>query len=708
MATLSATGATVLPDGRIIEVTFAGTTPTNVAVMDWIPGALAGVSLTASVALGTLEHVGNTLLSSGGTLTCTARYLITDSSKVVIYGQSAFTLSAGGGLLQDVFGNTTASLSGLSVTNHSLVQADGFTSQSLPRGTGGIALYVSSSHGNDTTGDGSLGNPFATIGKAHDTLFLGGHDVDGSAVRLLRGDTFANGLQFKCQGQNRTHPFVLESYWNGSYGTDPGTRPLINYDVTAHGGGEAFKCTGGGGTPLSVSNVLIRQLEVVATNTTGAISGVTGFSLLRGGSDWTIDDCIIRNFGDNITLIGFNGPWSNFTLLRTVLADSFSDSGTTGDRPQGLFVDGCTAGLLISQSPLIDNGRTTSDHTGSNIFSHNCYLHEDLLNDSAYHNGPAVVWGNIFRGGGSHGIQMRSGGVLAYCHLPRNAIACSLDGLPGGWLFKNVVELGRDIDGNVRAWGLDLGSNYSPSLSQCAEWNIHANAVGGASGDGPRALQLTGIGPTANITSSILRHNTDYLHGFTELETGANHSNAGTTSTNIRNVRENGPVYLYVNYSAAAPGTEYTGDDNALHTSKASGQQTIVTDNNATLAAWKSATNNSESHSIVGAVTFVNAAASAGDFYASVGGTNSESAYVTAIKTRPLGTWRNVDNLQTLYAYYASQFKATNLPSLGSGTYDYIGVADYRAGGGGGGTVFRRGSSPRSGSRAAVRARGML
>jgi hypothetical protein len=35
-------------------------------------------------------------------------------------------------------------------------------------------------------------------------------------------------------------------------------------------------------------------------------------------------------------------------------------------------------------------------------------------------------------------------------------------------------------------------------------------------------------------------------------------------------------------------------------------------------------------------------------------------------------------------------------------------VADYRAGGGGGGTVFRRGSSPRSGSRAAVRPRGML
>jgi hypothetical protein len=138
VATLSATGATVLPDGRIIEITFAGTPPTNVAVMDWIPGALAGVSLTASVSLGTLEHVGNTLLSSGGTLTCTARYLITDPSKVVTFGQSAFTLSAGGGLLQDAFGNTTASVSGLSVTNRSLVQSDGFTSQSLPRGTGGI------------------------------------------------------------------------------------------------------------------------------------------------------------------------------------------------------------------------------------------------------------------------------------------------------------------------------------------------------------------------------------------------------------------------------------------------------------------------------------------------------------------------------------------------------------------------------------------
>src|SRR5262249_5576516 len=158
-----------------------------------------------------------------------------DPDDVITFATSGVTLSAGDGLLQDTSGNSTVAFSNFPVTNNSLVDADGFTTDSFQRGTGGVTLYVSSTYGSDTNSFAQAqhaATPYQAIGQELKQAFQHGLNGTGSDIRLLRGDVFTGGGAIQTGGQDPQHPFIIEDYWY-SYSPeaiDPGTRPVIGID----------------------------------------------------------------------------------------------------------------------------------------------------------------------------------------------------------------------------------------------------------------------------------------------------------------------------------------------------------------------------------------------------------------------------------------------------------------------------------------------
>ena len=666
LSTLTLASATVLPDGRTLQLVFNAPLPGPSGAPDWMPGYTAGVRL-ATGAGDTLENIGNYVTSHADTLSWTATYLIDDPSNAVLFNQTGVSLGAGAGLLQDGNGDSTASFTSFPVANRSLIDAGGFTTQSFTRGTGGVTLYVSSTHGDDTRTFAQAENPatpYRTLAQALNQAFDNGMNGKGADVRLLRGDTFSAGGKIKISGQDPQHPLVIEDYWY-NYGdgtTDPGTRPILAEDETNSRATDVLDTTGGGGTAATVNFVVIRRLAIEAVNWTGNIANRQGLNFLRGGTDWTLDDCLIQNFGQNVIFQGFDGPFENVTLLRCVIEDARIDNSVVSGHPQGLYLSN-VHGIDISQCTFDDNGRVSADRSGRDIFSHNVYIQNDC--------GPAVVWGNVFHSGGSHGIQMRSGGVLAYNYFGRNAIAAFVDA-PGGSQYKNVVEHAEDISPSLpRGFGLSANSAYGSSVAQAIEFNILVNF----SGHQNRAISLDQVGLNG-ISHVIVRHNTMVGAGLFKFNADINipsYVSVGIAN-NILDARSN-PLYVAPAFTSWG---WYQADRNALNTTVPSNQVTQLGVPVLTLSGWSAATNGSEANSVTVPPHYVNDTADIGGFYASVGGPGSEDAYIALLRARSPGIWGTPYDTTAVYSYFAAAYQPTNLPATGPGPFDYYGAADYR------------------------------
>ncbi len=666
MTALALISATALADGRTVQLVFQAPDATTSGAPDWLSGYKAGLRLTTDTGK-ELEEIGNYVTASATNLTWTATYLVDDAADTVTFGRTGLTVSAGAGLLQDGVGASTAGFSSFAVTNNSLVDVSGFTTQSFTLGTGGVNLYVSSSHGNDSRTFIQAENPatpYKTLAVALQQAFQNGMGGKGASVNLLRGDTFTAGSAIKTSGQDARHPFIIQDYWYdfGGGTTDPGTRPVVAIDEHATTNSSVFSTSGGGGTPATVNNVLLRRLDIEAVNWTGDINGRYGLSFYRGGTGWTVDDCVISNFGFNVVFQGIDGPFRNVTLLRDIITDSRYDNSVISAHSSGVYLSN-VQGALISQCTIDDNGRVSADRSGRDIFSHNVYIQSDC--------GPAVVWGNVIRAGGSNGVQMRSGGVLAYNYFGRNAIAAFIDG-PGGTQFKNVVEKAEDISPTLpRGFGLTMNSDYANSIAQEIESNILVNFAGSQD----RAITLDQVHGNG-ISHAIVRNNTEVKAGSFEFNS-PNNTPLFQSVVNVGNLIDGGPYHAYV-APAFTSWSWYQADGNDVVSSLPVSQVTQLGVPVLSLANWGAATGGTETNSISVVPQFADATFDIGSFYKGVGGTKSEADYVASLRGRAAGVWGTPFDVSAVFKAFAAAYTPTNLPSPGQGVSDYYGAADYR------------------------------
>jgi hypothetical protein len=658
---MTLTSAAVQPDGRSLQLVFQAPVPAHYSSPDWQPGSLAGVALTTNTGV-PLEHLGDVVtVSPAGMLTWTSSYLIDDPTKVITFGTAGVTLSSPAGLLQDSSGNATGAISAFATANNSLVDANGFTTKSFQRGTGGVTLYVSSTHGSDSYTFAQAQNvatPYKTVFQALNALQVNGQNGKGADVRLLRGDSFPGGAAIKTGGQDPQHPFIIEDYWYAyTVGAkDPGIRPMITMDgskpLSNSVPGFALISYGGGGTPAVLNNVVIRNIQFLAINVSSTSPSRYGLELLQPGTNWTLDNDVFANFSNN--LVVESGRIQGLTLLRDTVVGAWGG--------QGVLLDN-VSGILISQSTFDDNGNTNANHTGLSIYLRNIYIQ--------YTCSPALVWGNFITD--SNGIQMRSGGVLAYNYLGNDAIA-SFIGSPGGAQYKNVVVAAQPFSSTIPASsGLAMNAAGGSSISQVIEYNIIVNSTGSQ----PQGIYVQTQTPY-QIQYGVIRHNVVVNAGSLQFN-----STAGTTPgqiTNIDNIYAPGQKWVYWDGSSYPSWSWYAAGQNDLAVSTSAGAVAMLFNTPVSLAGWESATG-SEASSITTAPTFVNSYATLGTYGATIDIGGGTTGYMTQLKVRPLAYWSPAFVPINVYNYFAKAFAPTNLPQGVSAGYNYYGAADYRTDG---------------------------
>ena len=203
---------------------------------------------------------------------------------------------------------------------------------------------------------------------------------------------------------------MLEDYWYnyGTGATDPGTRPVINVNAAT---GQTI---GISSLRPAVNNIVIRDLNLEYVNTIGSPTLTDGMNALSGGTNWTVDDCVFHNFVYGSNIQGYTSPFGEVTVLHRIFTDSHTYPTGYFASQGSLFME--NADLLISQSTYDRNGKVDSTLVNGNIYSHDMYVDRTAA--------PAVVWGNTITDSGSHGIWMKSGGIIAYNYLGSDAIPC--------------------------------------------------------------------------------------------------------------------------------------------------------------------------------------------------------------------------------------------------------------------------------------------
>jgi hypothetical protein len=302
-------------------------------------------------------------------------------------------------------------------------------------------VYVSSSTGADTNDGLSPDRPkrTAAAGKA----VIRDHYPDW--LLFKRGDTWTDDPvgQWTKSGRSATEPILI-----GAYGDDP-ARPLFK---TGTQGG--FWTKYGPNESTELRYVSLVGLEFWAHTYTGTTNS-NGIFWVMPGSDFLIEDCLVRGYNDNLSIQGQNNSAGsglrNFSMRRCVVVDAYSAGS---GHSQGIFMSK-TTGALIEECVFDHNGWSeTVPGAPPTAFNRNLYLSRSNSN--------VVTRGNISARSSSEGLQQRSGGLCEDNLFLNNSAGVLFGQWQSSWpdeatsgvIRNNVILDARDIDTNPRGHGI--------------------------------------------------------------------------------------------------------------------------------------------------------------------------------------------------------------------------------------------------------------
>lgn len=317
-------------------------------------------------------------------------------------------------------------------------------------------IFVSASLGSDLNSGFSPSYPVRSVAVGYSRLRDGSPDW----LLLKRGDTFVRedfgqtiGNEFRKSGRSSSEPLLI-----GAYGTGP--RPLL---LTSDSGFVRGSQNG------SEGRIVITGLAFSPMRRGLAAAGIQWQG--GGGIDLVIDDCFIGGYAQNIVLQGCTAA----TVRRCVIVDA--NFLTTQVPAVGVYVSSCQQ-VVIDENVLDHNGWTEDGESPPSIFHHNVYVQDD--------NSTVFFRRNIVLNAGSHGVQLRCGGVIEDNLFVRNPISILLGGFGQGHqplgvtgvIRGNVILEGSDMqtpEPSPRGTAIDL-ENISPA-GVLIENNFIANKV---------------------------------------------------------------------------------------------------------------------------------------------------------------------------------------------------------------------------------------
>jgi len=350
-----------------------------------------------------------------------------------------------------------------------------------------MATYYISPLGNDSTGDGTIGNPWANWTKLE-------------SVSLSAGDTvYLRGGTYRTTRSNSVSTHVL---WNGFNGTSsnlinifayPGESPILNMDnITTTVSTLAFALINSSYvhikglrvTGLAQPNASIDLANIYLANVTNSTiencradnSGMYGFSFGNGCNTILVKNCDADRLAD-ISLSGANG--FNITGGSTATNITFegcrayftSDDGWDFYNTNGnVIIDNCWAfwngydenfNLYGGDGMGFKVGPTSSNITSHRVIIRNCIAAQNVEigfnhNTVTYYN-PVIVYNNVSYNNGSTGYMFGWGPDGGTPSIFRNNISY-LD------LATHAVESVDTHDHNSWNGGVTVGAADFVSL----------------------------------------------------------------------------------------------------------------------------------------------------------------------------------------------------------------------------------------------------
>ncbi len=516
-------------------------------------------------------------------------------------------------------------------------------------------IYVSSTDGNDATAinysvsqvsdpfnPNSSIRPYKTVAQARRQL----RDNYPDWILFKRGDVWYEpiAIEFKLSGRSADKPMLF-----GAYGDLSQDRPTFKT-------GESLcvsASNNGGGS--GVSNYLaFVSLHAYANERNpddpeykGAIdSGQKGFSWVRRSNGILLEDMKFDFYATNMS---FQATWApgrdavikNLTIRRCILTDAYrADS-----HRQGLFVNRCE-NVLIEENVFDYNGwrEGVRNSPRERQLGHNVYIQ--------YENGSGTVnvLNNIVTRGSSHGVQLRSGGMLNGNYFARNP----LHSFNRGDFFAcinndNVYQESVDIVGsnftNRRGLALEL-FDLHPDYSHECKRNIISNDLSGITNSYAIRVSDFSAATMGELETDYKQDWPSYAFNLTIEDNivynhrrGLHFLSDRAEDITIKNNMIQNPGFdeIVMEESSSRNHTNTTFTGNKYYSAAATNDQFRLDRDYISYNQWSTATGDNSS---VEQVNFPNPGRTSADYAASLGFGNSFEAFITEARKQRKGYWR--------------------------------------------------------------------
>ncbi len=469
-------------------------------------------------------------------------------------------------------------------------------------------VYVSSSSGNDSNDGLSEQRPKRTLAAGKALMRNGYPDW----LVLKKGDRWSEAFgNWEHRGRSESEPMVITSYGTGN-------RPLLST-----GSSGAIYGIGGGSRPwLSIVGLHFLGREGAPS------SGPTGINFLTPVQGLLIEDCMIERYATGIVIQGYDGRFRDVKIRRNVVIDSYA---VDASHVQGIYLSGID-GLLLEENVVDHNGWLPGapGATAPNIFRHNVYVQSDCTG--------CVARGNFIFNGASHGLQMRSGGLIEGNIFARNSIALTMGGghipVPGGvqGICRNNVFLdGKNIDAQGhRGWAFEIVNVAGGEISG----NLIAHNV-----DGTFAMSMIITGTQEQPTRDLLIRDNVMFNWR-----GSMRINGNLQTVQRLTLRDNlfqdtaSSSNLLVHSEAASVGAIAASSGNKFFSAqRPSGQWIDSGGSQLSLSAWKSLV--SDTTSVAEQQSFPDSNRQLSSYHASIGGTPSHAAFAAQLRLQSKDRW---------------------------------------------------------------------
>jgi hypothetical protein len=551
----------------------------------------------------------------------------------------------GGGLISSVGFTDLLDLSGTRAAVPAILDYEFMVWTILPTLDGADRnVYVSSSTGNDSTGDGSIGAPFATIQKGITDATHGLRDLHGDRLLLKRGDTFTNvsgenifGTWSK-RGFDATRPMIVSAYGSAAV-----ARPKINT------GSSDFAAVS---TGVNVHDVWFMDFEVYAGSYSHSVNPGPICFYWNGGAPgcdrmlW--ENVCIHDFGKFAFAFIGNGTFMTDFRVRGCTVYDIGHDSTGTDTTSGNYVVGVN-GLVIE----FYHGDTVGwlNPPSQSFLKRHWYI--DNINGPTL---PIVKNSQMIH---CDPIQLRCGGTLTTCLVSDSVTGIYLGGgtvpTPGGvpvTCEDNVVLHSQDhtnTGGGAQAdaWNLSMANIRDSFVRR----NICASSSSLTGGLGLHFDTHTSSPPTTFIckdseVSDNIFHNCGgdglYLGGDTAWYSNVSlHDNVMQNPTNGLFYGPEHGITIYVNNAnIVAPG-DFVMANNRFGLAPGATQQCLG-GAGTTFAAVFSHFSDTTSTGVgagVAAANYLDPNRDIASYHGSIGGTATLAAYVARMKTMHRDDW---------------------------------------------------------------------